>query len=230
MTGALGTDPVFATIPAGTTLDEALAVKIYSLATTLDSVPGSYPPTDTGSDGVSVSKAAQQLGLISGYTHTFSFDDAIAALTTTPVIIGINWYNNFFTPAKDGTISISANDYVAGGHEVVLDELDMENQRVGATNSWGTSWGVNGRFYIPFDLFKRLLSEQGDVTVPVPVTAPAPTPTPTPTPVPPQPNPGDAGFQLWQDLKTWATAYHTGSNRKAANIVKAWAKAQGYTS
>jgi len=31
------------------TLTEADAVKLYKVATTLDGIPGKYPPTDTGS-------------------------------------------------------------------------------------------------------------------------------------------------------------------------------------
>lgn len=244
--GALGTDPIFDTLPGTAILDENLAVQIYSKATELDSVPGSYPPTDTGSDGVSVAKAAQGYGFISGYTHTFNFDDAIAALSTQPVIIGINWYHNFFYPDADGTLFIGVNDYVAGGHEVVLDELDMENQRVGGTNSWGTGWGADGRFYISFDLFKRLLAEQGDVTVFVPVTKPAPVPTPPapvpptpptpvpPTPVPPTPptppSPGDAGFQLWSSVKGWALAPHYGRTKTVSQALLKWARSQGYIS
>lgn len=173
--GALGTDPLYDALK-DKTLDENLAIEIYSKATGLDNYPGEYPPTDTGSDGISVAKAAQSLGLISGYTHTFSFDDALKALSTQPVIIGINWYHNFFYPDANGVISIAPNDYVAGGHEVVLDEIDVEKQLVGGTNSWGTDWGVEGRFYISFDLFKMLLAERGDVTVFVPITQPAPKP------------------------------------------------------
>lgn len=227
--GALGTDPFYATVNSKVQLNETLAVKIYSQATVIDDAPGSYPPDDTGSDGISVAKVAKSLGYISGYTHTFNFDDALKALSTQPVIIGINWYNNFFTPDANGVISIGANDYVAGGHEVVLDEIDVQRQLVGGTNSWGESWGLNGRFYIAFDLFKRLLSEQGDVTAFVPLTQPAPTPVP-PTPVPvPAPVPGpDAGFQLWQDIRGWATARHSGSNKVAAAKVVAWAKSNGW--
>jgi len=231
--GCLGTAPFYDTVKNnGMVFDEKLAVKVYSLGTQLDSVSGTYPPTDTGSTGIGVAKAAMQMGLISGYTHTFSFDDTLKALSTQPVIIGVNWYNGFFEPDADGIISIAANDTIAGGHEFVLDEIDVERQLVGATNSWGESWGLNGRFYIPFALLKRLLNEDGDVTVFTPINQPAPIPTPVPPspgPVNPVPVPTDADAVLWNSVSSWAHGRHTGSNEKAAKAVLSWAKSKGLT-
>src|SRR3954471_15061773 len=50
MTGALASDPLYAGLPSGTTLDENLAVHLYSVATSMDDFNGTYPPEDTGSD------------------------------------------------------------------------------------------------------------------------------------------------------------------------------------
>jgi len=175
--GALGTDPFYATV-ADIILDQAVAVDIYSDATKLDEFPGAYPPIDTGTSGLAGAKAAKNLGFISGYTHTFSFIDALKALTTTPVITGINWYESFDFPRPGGMVDLDGN--VLGGHEVVLDEISAELGLIGATNSWGSSWGNRGRFYIKFEDYERLLDEQGDVTVFTPLTEPAPIPVPNP--------------------------------------------------
>src|SRR5437764_15082615 len=43
---------------SGVVLKLADADRIYSLATTLDAFPGSYPPDDTGSSGLAAAKAA----------------------------------------------------------------------------------------------------------------------------------------------------------------------------
>lgn len=173
--------------------DENQAVALYSAATKLDDYRGTYPPTDTGSDGLSVAKAAQAAGLISGYTHCTDLDSALKALSQQPVITGVNWYSSFDEPDADGLVKITADAYVRGGHEFVLDELDVERQLVGATNSWGTGFGVNGRFYLSWSDLGRLLSEQGDVTAFVPATQPAPTPTP--------PSPSDPLTELAVILK-----------------------------
>ena len=173
LVGALGTAPDFAALPTNhPTLDESLAVKVYSAATKVDSASGEYPPTDTGSDGLSVAKVAKSLGLISGYLHTFTLNDALNALMTQPVIIGVNWYAGFDNPDTTGLVRVSGA--VRGGHEFELIGVDAEAKTVTAVNSWGTGWGVNGCFSFSWDDLDRLLSEQGDVIMLIPLTAPAP--------------------------------------------------------
>jgi hypothetical protein len=230
--GAIGTSPAFATIVPSVVshdyLDENAAVKLYSDATAIDEWSGSYPPDDTGSSGLAVAKVLKSRGWISGYQHTFSFEDMQAALQLGPVLLGINWYENFFDPDSKGNLSISTSR-VAGGHEIAVDEIDMENQRFGFTNSWGESWGIGGRAYIPFDLMKRLLSEDGDVVVLVPLNLPAPVPTPSPDPVVGEVVDEDSQV-LWDTVKDWANARHYTTNKRAAKAVKEWAVKKGLTS
>jgi hypothetical protein len=162
--------------------NEAGALACYEAATVLDPYPGQYPPTDTGSDGNSVAMALKNAGMISGYTHALSFDAAMAALQTQPVIFGLSWYNDMFTPGADGTLSVSGA--LAGGHEVVLSAHDPHTARVRLDNSWGEGWGLGGSAWLQLADFKKLLKQDGDVTVFAPITAPAPQPTPpTPTAV-----------------------------------------------
>lgn len=230
--GCVGTSPLFETLPtAHVALDEAEAVKVYSLATSLDSYPGAYPPNDTGSDGIDACKAAQQLGLISNYTHCTDIATMELALQTGPVAIGINWYSSFDTPASDGLVSIARAAYIRGGHEVEVLGVDPANSMFYAVNSWGTSWGYNGTFHFSYADMTRLLAEEGDCTVPLPLTAPQP-PTPPGPPNPPgpptPPDPTDIDVQLWQNVEHWAQARHSGSNKVAAADVRAWAKVKGY--
>jgi hypothetical protein len=196
-------------------------LSVYSAATEIDNCPGSYPPDDTGSDGLSVAKVLQNRGLISGYKHAFSYAALTSALQVAPCIVGVNWYEGMFKPDANG--EVHATGAVAGGHEFVIDELRADGS-VGCQNSWGAGWGVdNGRFYMSAATITRLLGEQGDVTQFVPITAPAPTPTPTPVPV------ADPDLSLWESLRPWAEAHHVKSNATAAALVRSWAALKGFS-
>lgn len=164
-------------------LDETGALRLYSDATNIDPYAGQYPPDDTGSDGLSIAKALKAAGEISGYRHAFGLADALMIACQQPVIVGIDWYEAMFDPDANGLVHPTGG--LSGGHEIVLDEVDVPKQLVGFTNSWGESWGKEGRFYLRWADFSSLLQADGDVTAFVPVDEPAPVPTP---PVPPTPD------------------------------------------
>jgi hypothetical protein len=152
-------------------MTEKNAVAIYSLGTRLDSQPGSYPPNDTGCDGVSVAKAARQMGYLSGYSHTFSFSALQAALETAPVICGSVWTNTMFKP-HNGLVRIGAltQSNIAGGHEYLGCGIDFTEDVFIFRNSWGDTkdWPgckPGGYFAISFADYQKLLYDQGDVTV-----------------------------------------------------------------
>lgn len=180
--GALGTKPLIDALPSGhAVLDETLAVKVYSEATKIDPFDGEYPPTDTGSDGLSVAKVCKTLGLVSGYLHATTLEAMQNALQDTPVIVGVNWYSGFDSPDSNGVVTVKGS--IRGGHEFEVVGVDMEKGLFHAINSWGTGWGKNGHFWFPFESMTRLLSEDGDCTQLLPLTVPVPEPTPVPTDV-----------------------------------------------
>jgi hypothetical protein len=216
--GCMGTDPFHSTV----TLEwgEPLAISWYGDVTATDPYPGQYPPDDTGSDGLSMAKVLLSKGLISGYQHTFSLEAALKALTVTPWITGVNWFQDMFTPDPDGRVHPTGA--LAGGHEFVADEIDAEHERVWFTNSWGAGWGAAGRFYLTFADFGRLLGQQGDVTIFTPLTQPVPTPTP-PTPAPA--DPADVTFAAV--LRRWVHRPHLLGNAAMARAARTWLAAKG---
>jgi hypothetical protein len=215
-TGALGTDSAGRTAATSVTisaagaaashglfaggvhqLDETFAVALYSLATILDGVSGTYPPTDTGSSGIGVAKALQALGLAAKYTHAFSIAALNSALQTGGVLIGIEWPQSAFDTATDGRILIDKTSPIAGGHELELSKYDASTGEYWVPNSWNTSWGDKGWGYFTTADLTWLLSQQGDVTVPAWTTVPTPTPAPVPA---------DVDHVLATSMHTWLTA------------------------
>lgn len=174
--GAINTEP-FLQNTTVYTADENGALKLYKEAEIIDGGVG-YPPEDAGSYGLSIAKALANSKMISGYQHTFTLNDALKALSVYPIITGINWYTGMYTPDPDGRVKISG--VVEGGHEIEGYKVDTKNGRIWFHNSWGTSWGVNGDFYLTWADYNTLLSQSGDVTVLIPPTVTPPPPAPAP--------------------------------------------------
>jgi hypothetical protein len=161
--GVLATDPYLKkTVKYG----EPLARKVYSQATKLDAIQGDFPPNDTGSTVLAAMKALKKLGLATGYTWCFGLDDVLRTLSTIgPVEVGLNWYEGFDSPTKTGLVKIKGS--VRGGHAFEILGIDATAKTVTAINSWGTSWGANGRFTFSWKDLDRLLKEQGEAATAV---------------------------------------------------------------
>jgi hypothetical protein len=151
-------------IPGTRWLGQNDAVALYQRATQLDPFPGTYRPEDTGSDGLSVCKAAKELGLITGYRWAFGFDHVLDALQSGPVLIGTAWHSSMFTPDAKGFVRPDGNE--AGGHEYLLMGDDAKG-KLTFLNSWGKNWGNGGRFHMDYATFRELLAAHGDAAVPV---------------------------------------------------------------
>lgn len=138
------------------------ARSIYSAASRIDRVRGVFPPDDVGSSGLAVMKVLKRRRLISEYRHAFGLRQALRALVLAPVGLGINWYEGFDKPRRNGECRLGGD--VRGGHEIIADGLDVERKRVWCTQSWGTDWGPEGgRCFFTFDTLEQLLDEDGDV-------------------------------------------------------------------
>lgn len=206
--GVAGTDPFYATLPVGVVVDEALALRLYSAAETIDG-DGPYPPNDNGSSGLSVAQAAKADGLFSGYLHITSVAAALTAILSGPFIVGSDWFEGMDEPTVDGYVN--ATGAVRGGHEYECFAFGADADRWWFWNSWGPSFGVGGTFCYSSATFAKLLSADGDATTFVPITQPAPTPTPAPNSRVVTFTPAE-----YSTLTAWAAAKHVGSNKQAA--------------
>lgn len=70
-----------------------------------------------------------------------------------PIALGIAIYSNFvnFSSSKNGKIGLPTNDdKFIGGHAVILCGYNDNTQQFLLRNSWGSYWGENGYFYLPY--------------------------------------------------------------------------------
>lgn len=71
-----------------------------------------------------------------------------------PVVCGFNVYASFESDevAKTGIVNMPLpNEEMVGGHAVVICGYDDLVQRFLVQNSWGSEWGIGGRFTIPYN-------------------------------------------------------------------------------
>lgn len=90
---------------------------------------------------------------VSRYQRCTSFQAVRSALASGyPVIVGFDVYQSFESIGRNGIMTypnVNVEQYL-GGHAVCLVGYNDTTQRFIARNSWGTSWGDNGYFYMPY--------------------------------------------------------------------------------
>lgn len=161
-------------LPYKIDIQESTAQTIYFAAQQWDEWAG------INYDGTSVlagAKVINSIGFMPEYRWAFGIDDVINTLSTFgPVVLGINWYNDMFTPNVNGLLSPTGG--IAGGHAILATGIKVR-ERIGNKwtmlpepiirlhNSWGTSWGINGDAFITSINLSKLLQEQGEACVPV---------------------------------------------------------------
>jgi hypothetical protein len=94
------------------------------------------------------------------YQRAIDFNACIDALSNGyPVIIGFTVYDSFESGNWYYTTGImpypnTRTESVLGGHAVLLVGFNKNTQQFIARNSWGTNWGLNGYFYMPFSVIQ----------------------------------------------------------------------------
>jgi C1A family cysteine protease len=101
---------------------------------------------------------------VTRYERVADFNGCIDALSNGyPVVIGFYVYNSFMSMnvAKTGIMPYpnTKREKRLGGHAVLLVGYDKTKKVFIVRNSWGTSWGDKGYFYMPFDIIKPGMSE-----------------------------------------------------------------------
>ena len=91
------------------------------------------------------------------YERATDFNACINALANGySVIVGFLVYSSFMSAgvARTGMMPYpnTRRESLLGGHAVLLVGYDNAKKRFIARNSWGTSWGDGGYFYMPYDV------------------------------------------------------------------------------
>ncbi|VBB09718.1 cysteine peptidase histidine active site [Lucifera butyrica] len=76
-----------------------------------------------------------------------------------PVVIGIDVYESFESEevARTGIVPIPDTDkeQFLGGHAVLVVGYDNKRDMLIVRNSWGSSWGDKGYFYLPYGFYNK---------------------------------------------------------------------------
>ena len=152
---------------------------------------GSYPGAQPRYEGTSVlagAKRARALGYIDGYRWAFGIQQTIMAIAWEgPVVFGLVWREQMFTPDANGWIRAAGAD--VGGHSLLgkavrlvwlkgtttaqkrspqwYGHLDLDRSYVTLHQSWGEDHGLGGDVRISVRDLAELLTHDGEVCVPV---------------------------------------------------------------
>lgn len=104
----------------------------------------SAPCYNEGAERQSLSYAAVSISLVAMKN----------VLRTRPFVLGILVYSSFFDPtvSKTGRVPVpnTRQETMLGGHAILVLGYDDRKNSFLCRNSWGTSWGLRGDFYLPY--------------------------------------------------------------------------------
>lgn len=135
--------------------------KFYYLCKIEDGEPG----MEDGSYIRSVVKVLKNLGKIEAYAFAYDMESIKWwILNRGPMIVGTAWTEGMMIPDEENIIHVIGR--TVGGHAYLLNEW-REDGYIGIQNSWGTSWGDNGKAYIGSEDFKKIFMYDGEAVTAV---------------------------------------------------------------
>jgi hypothetical protein len=97
--------------------------------------------------------AKAKLNRITSYHAIYTLEDMIQCIASGYAFFGgISWYESgdSLNTERTGHIEMPSGE-VLGGHDLLFSKYDKHKRVFGGPNSWGTGWGDNGKFTIPFE-------------------------------------------------------------------------------
>jgi hypothetical protein len=152
-------------------IDDDFAQRLYKRAQQLDPWPGE---AYSGTSLLAGMKAAQEQGHFAEYRWAFNADDLAAAVSRTgPAVLGIAWHYDMYRPVRTdlsvphSPFQVRPTGSVVGGHAILCRGYNVRADAFLLHNSWGASWGDQGRAWITRADLGALLANQGEAVVPV---------------------------------------------------------------
>ncbi len=149
--------------------------QLYRDIQKVDSWPGDEDeaPRYFGTSVHAALRVLRDRGYCTEYRWAETLEEALRWLAfRSPLIIGVDWHQGMFTADAQGFIH--ATGTVRGGHCVLVSGMDTRRSAVRLTNSWGVSWGQNGRAWLSFEDFEKLIHARGEVAAATETKAPRP--------------------------------------------------------
>jgi len=113
-------------------------------------------------DGTAVRAAAKVLmdrGYIERYEFAFDLHTIVdAVLTRSSVVVGTPWYEGMNTLTREGLARARGRN--EGGHAYIINGVSKTRGMLRCKNSWGRKWGRQGRFWLDFETFDKLISDR----------------------------------------------------------------------
>jgi len=102
-------------------------------------------------------------GYVSEYQWGFDIETVLAyVLLTGPIVFGTTWFSDMSDPDSNNYLHVSGDKL--GGHAYMLVGANRKRKNPDGTvgafrmlNSWGSSWGSNGRSWLSFTDVEKLL-------------------------------------------------------------------------
>jgi hypothetical protein len=104
-------------------------------------------------------------GLLSYYWGKTADDGRRAISIDRPFVIGINWYESFMQPEKNGSdywIGKNQLGKLCGGHAIIVRGASDVRQSLYLTSTWGWEYPS---IWLSYDMFNKLMKEDGEMCV-----------------------------------------------------------------
>jgi len=150
-------------------VDNAYCDQLYTEIKAIEGVLPGDPDFMEGACLRSLGKALKIRGVVDAYALT---QDFVAANDWVDhfgcVVLGTYWWTGMFTPDSVGRVHPTGSK--AGGHAYLWAEKDQQYDNV-FPNTWGQSWGIDGRFSMSDLDTAGLMAENGEALLMVKLAA-----------------------------------------------------------